>query len=220
MRYQGKIRQWNDKRGFGFVEPNGGGERAFVHVKAFKPRAHRPKNGDVISYDLVREKDNRYQARDIQFASAEQKSVKSTDSIQPRRRRRRSAKSSNPLMIRFILSFSTLLLLSVLFGKTPLIIAGLYIAMSFLAYIAYAIDKSAAQNGQWRTKESTLHILSLLGGWPGAYLAQNKFRHKTSKEEFKGVYWFTVGLNMIGLFWLHTEKGTTFLNKLISPLLT
>ena len=34
MKYQGRIQQWDDAKGFGFVEPNGGGIRAFAHIKA------------------------------------------------------------------------------------------------------------------------------------------------------------------------------------------
>ena len=48
MKLQGKILNWNDDKGFGFVEPNGGGQRAFVHIKAFKNNARRPVNGDII----------------------------------------------------------------------------------------------------------------------------------------------------------------------------
>ena len=70
MRFQGKVKNWNDDKGFGFVEPNGGGQRAFVHIKAFKTRARRPVTDDVITYELVREKDNRYKAEKIQFADA------------------------------------------------------------------------------------------------------------------------------------------------------
>lgn len=31
MKLQGQVVNWNDDKGFGFVEPNGGGDRAFVH---------------------------------------------------------------------------------------------------------------------------------------------------------------------------------------------
>lgn len=31
MRYQGKITGWKDDKGFGFVIPNGGGQKAFVY---------------------------------------------------------------------------------------------------------------------------------------------------------------------------------------------
>ncbi|MCB1577615.1 MAG: cold shock domain-containing protein, partial [Xanthomonadales bacterium] len=51
MRFVGRIAEWNDEKGYGFVEPNGGGERAFVHVKAFERRNRRPADGDLISYE-------------------------------------------------------------------------------------------------------------------------------------------------------------------------
>ena len=133
--------------------------------------------------------------------------------------KRNKAKSGSGFGGVFTVFFCIGLLVSLFSGKLPLIVVGLYIVMSFIAYIAYAIDKSAAQNGRWRTQERNLHIFSLIGGWPGAFLAQTKLRHKSSKEEFKSIYWVTVFLNLGGLFWLHTENGTNFLNNVIVPLL-
>ncbi|NQZ08944.1 MAG: cold shock domain-containing protein, partial [Algicola sp.] len=48
MKQQGKVLNWNDDKGFGFVEPSGSGERAFVHIKAFKRQTQRPVNGEII----------------------------------------------------------------------------------------------------------------------------------------------------------------------------
>ena len=203
MRLQGKVFNWNDDKGFGFVEPNGGGERAFVHIKAFKSRSRRPVNGEVIVYELVRENNNRYKAENIKFARS---------NIQ-------SKANSSSLAGVFAVVFGIGLLGSVLSGKLPVMVVGLYAVMSVIAFIAYALDKSAAQRGRWRTKESTLHLFSLMGGWPGALLAQSKLRHKSSKQEFKSVYWVTVFLNLGGLVWLHTANGARFLNNLVVPLL-
>ena len=66
-------------------------------------------------------------------------------------------------------------------------------------YLAYAGDKRAAQSGAWRTPEQTLHLLALLGGWPAAWWAQQWLRHKSSKQEFRVVYWATVLLHCAGL---------------------
>lgn len=208
MRLQGKVLNWNDDKGFGFVEPNGGGERAFVHIKAFNPRSRRPANREVIIYELVRENNNRYKAKNIKFARDDKTAYK-----------RSKTKNGSTFGGVFAIVFCIGLLVSVFSGKLPAIVAGLYIVMSLIAFIAYAIDKSAAQNSRWRTQESTLHIISLTGGWPGAYFAQTKLRHKSSKEEFKSVYWGTVLFNLVGLFWLHTEKGSNFLSNVIIPLL-
>ena len=75
----------------------------------------------------------------------------------------------------------------------------LYIVASMAAFVAYGADKSAAQSGRWRTPESTLHVLSLIGGWPGALVAQRVFRHKSRKRSFRAAFYATVALNCIAL---------------------
>jgi uncharacterized membrane protein YsdA (DUF1294 family) len=75
--------------------------------------------------------------------------------------------------------------------------------LSIATFFVYAIDKKAARNGQWRIPESLLHLLALLGGWPGALAAQSILRHKLHKHRFMRVFWLTVGLNLGFLWWLH-----------------
>lgn len=94
------------------------------------------------------------------------------------------------------------------FGYTPLLLSVAFALFSLLAYAAYAKDKSAARKGNWRVSEKTLHLLSLLCGWPGAILAQQRLRHKTQKRRFRAVFWLTLLLNLSGLAWLHTVDGS------------
>mgnify|MGYP006086829861 CR=1 FL=1 len=208
MRFQGIIESWNDDKGFGFVEHNGSGQRAFVHIKAFKIRPRRPVTGDVITYELVREKDNRYRAEKIRFTDAAHSTSKGTN-----------GKSNNYFGTTLTLIVCAWLLFSTVTGKLPLMVTGIYLVVSLITFIAYAIDKSAAKNGRWRTQENTLHTLALIGGWPGAFMAQNSLRHKSSKAEFKRAYWLTVLVNLGGLYWLHTEDGARFLRGVILPML-
>lgn len=77
-----------------------------------------------------------------------------------------------------------------------------YLAMSVIAYATYARDKSAARAGRRRTPEKTLHLVALLGGWPGALLAQRRLRHKSSKASFLFVFGVTVVVNLVMLGWL------------------
>ena len=79
---------------------------------------------------------------------------------------------------------------------------------SIITFIIYAKDKSAARQGHWRTKESTLHMLALLGGWPGALIAQQTLRHKSQKADFRFVFWVTVVLNCGIYLWLFTLSGS------------
>jgi uncharacterized membrane protein YsdA (DUF1294 family) len=68
--------------------------------------------------------------------------------------------------------------------------------MSLICFIAYGWDKHRAVNGGRRVSERTLHLLAFLGGWPGAYLGQRQFRHKTQKTSFRIVFWILVVLHV------------------------
>jgi uncharacterized membrane protein YsdA (DUF1294 family)/cold shock CspA family protein len=202
MRYQGRITNWKDDQGFGFVTPNGGGQKAFAHVKAFSDRSLRPVDGDILTYELATDEKGRFCAKNIRFAKDRAMST--------------SSRKTSSLGINFAILFCFVFALSALLGWLPLQIVGLYLTASIITFIAYAIDKSSAQKNRWRTKESTLHLFSLVGGWPGALLAQIKLRHKSRKEEFQTVFWVTVFINCSTLGWLLTTKsGATFLSSFL-----
>ena len=71
-----------------------------------------------------------------------------------------------------------------------------YCLMSFVCFTAYYADKKRAEKNQWRIPEANLHILELLGGWPGALIAQRMFRHKTVKKSYQTVFWLIVTVHM------------------------
>ena len=71
-----------------------------------------------------------------------------------------------------------------------------YAVMSAVTFIVYAMDKRAARRGAWRTPESTLHLLELFCGWPGALFAQACFRHKWKKLSYMVVFWLCVIVNV------------------------
>lgn len=72
------------------------------------------------------------------------------------------------------------------------VLAGVPVAMSVFAFLAFRSDKRRGEAGAWRIPESTLHLISLFGGWPGAFLAQRAYRHKVSKMSFQFVFWSIV----------------------------
>ncbi|MFZ8143198.1 DUF1294 domain-containing protein [Alteromonas macleodii] len=187
MKYQGRIQQWDDAKGYGFVEPNGGGTRAFTHIEAFKQRSRRPVNGDIIVYEVEQDRNGNHRACNISLLKDHK--AKRLRANKPTSRRKRNV---------IVLSiFSGALALFTLSGRLPFIVPIIYGAVSMLALLCYGIDKWAAKNNMWRISEAKLHILSLLGGWPGALLAQQIFKHKRSKSSFMRVYWVTVLVNLI-----------------------
>jgi uncharacterized membrane protein YsdA (DUF1294 family)/cold shock CspA family protein len=186
MRLVGRISGWNDDKGYGFVMPNGGGDRAFVHVKAFQFGSRRPVDGDLISYAAGRDARGRINATEVRFAG------------------QRIEHRKPPLPIpRMLLGCLALLVvgLGVAFGL-PLLMVVAYGSLSLLSCLMYLLDKSAAQSGAQRIPENTLHFVDLLGGWPGALIAQQRFRHKTVKASFQFVFWCSVLGNLAIATWL------------------
>jgi uncharacterized membrane protein YsdA (DUF1294 family) len=104
-----------------------------------------------------------------------------------------------------IFLFAVLYAGAMLAWDLPWLVAGAYLVTSLSCFVAYAIDKSAARNGGWRTPERTLLLLGLVGGWPGAVLAQQWLRHKTSKRSFQQMFWVTVVANVAGFLWLSSR---------------
>ncbi|HEY8329228.1 MAG TPA: DUF1294 domain-containing protein [Rhodanobacter sp.] len=198
MRYVGRITDWNDDKGFGFVTPNGGGDRAFVHIKAFERPSPRPVSGQLISYEPRKDERGRFNAAAIRLVTPQQEKRTSRRNGWPRK------------------AIATLFLVALVIGwflsRIPTIILLIYGAMSVLTFAMYGIDKSAAVNNRWRTQESTLHFAGLLGGWPGALFAQDVFHHKSRKAEFQFVFWVTTTLNCVALAWLLADGKATAIN--------
>lgn len=201
MRCHGRISNWNDDRGFGFITPSGGGQRVFVHIKSFSNKQRRPAGNEFVTYELAADSQGRPQGKDVAFVGD------------------RAAPAHSSRSGTFSLTLSALFLgflsVSVLAGKLPSAIFVLDIGTSAMAFLAYARDKSAARNDRWRTRESTLHIFGLIGGWPGALAAQALLHHKSKKQSFQIVFWATVIANCSVLIWLLSPSGSRALRSLI-----
>lgn len=70
-------------------------------------------------------------------------------------------------------------------GHLHLLVLALYLIVSLISFITYAIDKSKARQSKWRTPEATLLTIDLICGWPGGLLAQATLRHKNQKTSYQ-----------------------------------
>ncbi|KAF1912510.1 hypothetical protein BDU57DRAFT_458916 [Ampelomyces quisqualis] len=77
---------------------------------------------------------------------------------------------------------------------------------STVTFLLYGYDMMQARNNEWRVKETTLHVLALVGGWPGALVGMHYFQHKTRKTGFQFVFWVTV-LTWQGFWWSLWTRG-------------
>lgn len=188
---KGVLTQWDDAKGYGFITPDGGGPKVFVHIKAFGLRPHRPFVGERLSYREGQDNQGKRRALDVQ-------------SLAPRPMPPIPTARDHGRVVLLIPAFAVFVLGCHLLWGLPNAAWGAYSAMSMATFITYALDKRAAQRGGWRVAENTLHGLALLCGWPGALLAQELLRHKSAKPAFRRLFWLMVVLNVLGFALLFT----------------
>ncbi|MAT64359.1 MAG: DNA-binding protein [Gammaproteobacteria bacterium] len=188
MRHQGRINTWQDDRGFGFITPDAGGQRVFVHIKSFTKRGRRPSAGAAVTYLVRRDRQGRLQAAQVAFANAAP---------------RVSARPDQVLAVVIAAAALAGVGFAALMGWLPIWVPFLYTGMSLFTFLIYAHDKAAARRGRWRARERRLQALALVGGWPGALVAQRWLRHKSRKTSFQVSFWLAVTLNCAALVWLY-----------------
>ncbi len=193
MRQTGKLRSWNDVKGYGFIETAASDKDVFVHITAFGDRERRPEVGEEITYTLSSDDKGRPRATEATLPGQALAALAAP-----------SKKQGHVL--------AAVLFLAAIVGagigdKVPNPIMWIYLLLSLATFVAYAADKNAAQQGAWRQSEGKLHLFALMGGWPGALIAQQSLRHKSSKEVFQRVFWATVAINVALLLWIATPLG-------------
>lgn len=200
MRTRGKITFWKDEKGYGFITPASGEKEVFVHINSFANRSRSPGIGQLVEFNLSTDTKGRPCAVRVN---------------RPREKLTRDKRNDKLLYVLGAVIFLAVVAVTVAVGSIPVQVLLVYVVASSLTYFVYAWDKSAARVDAWRTQESTLHGLSLIGGWPGALIAQQVLRHKSKKEEFRFVFWLTVVINICFFLWLFTDSGSAVLGGLL-----
>jgi len=189
MQLKGKLTTWNDDKGYGFITPIGSQKKIFVHISSFLNRQKRPVIGDILYYNIARDKKGKLCATNVATNIATPKMDEG---------------KLNILSLVFTIVFVAGVGWLFLNGKITSSFMLLYLATSLIAFILYAIDKyQSTTNGQ-RIPENTLNLIALLGGWPGGIVAQEFLRHKSKKKSFRSTFFIMVFLNIIGLLFLIT----------------
>lgn len=224
MERRGVLRSWSDDKGFGFIQPEQGGAALFAHVSAMHGE-RRPVAGDQVLYVAGKDSQGRACAEHIRLAGAltldrptiRRKPQAQGPSAAAVKKKPKAAASKNKpsaggpiqhLGLK-LLALTALCCLPLLGALQLLLQAGFvwvlaaYPLASLISFIQYWQDKANALRGRWRTTENVLHLIELLGGWPGALVAQQCFRHKTRKASYQLVFWAIVATHQaVWIDWL------------------
>lgn len=177
-RLSGKIVEWQPERGFGYVESEG--HRIFLHFREFAERHKKPEVGDAVTFVLGVDRQGRTCAR---------QAVHVNDG------------GSFTVLHAFGLALLMFAPAAALWRATDgavfYLSVACWIGFSVITYFAYAWDKQSARAKGRREPERTLHLLELIGGWPGALVAQFRLRHKSSKITYQFLFWLIVTLHQL-----------------------
>jgi uncharacterized membrane protein YsdA (DUF1294 family)/cold shock CspA family protein len=200
--YEGVIKSWKQDRGFGFIKSAASESDIFIHIRDIKHYDYEPKVGDSVNYKLMYDKDGRIRAYDAYV-----KGQPAIQLIRPKTilRNKVPEKSKPGLEIPFVLIALTPFVFSawLIMEQHNILPFVVYLVMSLLSFLVYARDKTKAHKNEWRTPEATLHLLELLGGWPGALITQKWIRHKNKKVSFQVVFWIIVMMHLICWFYIY-----------------
>ena len=175
MEKTGKVSGWQDAKGFGFILPDDGSARVFLHHTALAPGQARPRNGDSVRFVAGTDDKGRAVANKVWSRSqadvTRQRVVRERAAAKVVQTQLNREKDSQAVWL--ALPFLVGLTVLALIGRLPIFVVGVYLTVSLLTYFAYLLDKRSAQRGGWRTQETTLHLMSLFGGWRNGFCATN-----------------------------------------------
>lgn len=222
MPEQGTVIRWDEQKGYGFIRSPKSAQDIFFHVRdlAFSSAELRP---DLpVCFEVIHIGGKGPRALQIQRASVPQAAAQmrqerrpqaapeprpSTSGSTRRAGTPAGARTRNAWpMLLLIAAYGLMLLVLCWRGRLPAVLLPASLVLNLLLFWIYWQDKHAARTRAWRTREQTLHMLALLGGWPAAWLAQRVLRHKSSKAVFQQTYVMTVLCHwalLLGWLWLN-----------------
>jgi uncharacterized membrane protein YsdA (DUF1294 family) len=177
--YTARVIEWHADKGFGWLQF--GDKRLFLHRRDFSRFHHTPRVGEEIRFTW---------GLDAKCRPCAQNAVQM-----------REVSSISPLGLCFV---GALLVVPAYawqqMGWEIWKLAAYICALSLITYAAYASDKRKARMEAWRTPEVVLHLLELAGGWPGAWVAQRRLRHKCSKCSYQFEFWLIICIHQFAAF--------------------
>ena len=174
MERTGRIIKFDPDKGFGFIASEDSRRDTFFHISAIDGNRSDIRIGETVTFVTGFDNQGRERATKLRRA---------TSAL--------GFSGSLPAIIGATAFLGWIAYLAEA-GTAPPMTPMVYAAVSAISFLTYGIDKRNARLQARRTPEARLHLLDLLGGWPGGMIAQQLFRHKRRKVSFMVVFAATV----------------------------
>lgn len=181
---EGKVVEWTDGKGYGWIVA--GEKRWFFHIKGMAKGEPRPRVGARVRFMEGMDERGRSRAEGVRVLDGGA-TVGG----------RMGLWGWLVLAVALVVPGLAAAKLHFRHGVPWWGTAGWLTVASLAAYALYGSDKGRAQRGGWRVPEKVLHLAELIGGWPGAWVAQRRLRHKCRKLEYQVVFWLIVGIYQV-----------------------
>ena len=202
----GIVETWKGSEGFGFIQPDGGGKDYFFHKSAVSG-GKQPAVGQKVSFTVGRDNKGRLRAENVTIQGKATK----LEQVRGQTKGRVGLPDLGSGGLAEIGS-TRLFLFAIPFLATALTLSwvplAVYVIASLVGFGAITLDKRFAQEKMWRIPEASLHLIELLGGWPGSGAAQRMVRHKTQKMSYQVTFWVIAAVHLIvGIDYFFLDLG-------------
>ena len=192
--------RWDAARGFRFIRSPADSADIFLHKQDFRDTAM-PREGLTVTLKEIHVGGKGPRAMAVQaqahaVPAPRARPINATPAARPPAATHYQALSApaaaGPALPPLMLAWAALIRWGAWAGRLPMMTPLIAPLQNLVTFFSYWLDKYAAQQSPWRTPEKTLHLFSLLGGWLGAWFAQQLLRQKSSKPSFRALYRVTV----------------------------
>ncbi len=194
MSIVGKIEQWDERKGYGFISVDRQAPRILFHLSDLSGYSQKPRLNERVHFTLAKDAHGSFVAKHIE----------------------------RPMVFGFSMAvtvwFVTILASSVWLIDYPAVAMLYYALISSITYVVYLYDRSATIENRVRIPEILLHSLAAMGGWIGAAIAQASLRREPSTIGYQYGFWLSVIINLAAYAWTFTPAGERILDEWITAL--
>ncbi len=194
MAYKGKITQWYQSQGYGYITLENSTQRIKFEFDALKNITSQPSKDAVVRFTLSQDRHGNHHATQIERLQ------------------------STPLSLFAALVFVTALGFALYQYQYPRVIGWGLGIINLASVVIATLDRRAYAKQQPLTSDPALIFISLFGGWIGLSVCTALFSLPSRSFFYRLLVALIIGVHFAALIWTVSERGLRDLNGLIAEI--